>query len=61
MLNAQHSCIKAGHFALHSIIEYHMWEILKTCSAYIAYYKSIIKSLYLFMQGIIKQEHTRCR
>ena len=35
---------------------------LKTCLAYqIAYYKSITKSLYIFINQIIKQEHTCCR
>ena len=56
-----HSCIKAGHFVLHSIIAHHMWKIfeVKTRLAYrIAYYKSI-KSLYPLMQQAVKGEHTR--
>ena len=31
---------------------------VKTCLAYMAYYKSIIKLLYTFIQQAIKQEHT---
>ena len=40
----QYSCINAGLFILHSIIEYHMWKILKvkTRLAHIVYYKSLI-------------------
>ena len=56
-----HSCIKAGHFVLHSIIEHHMCKIfeVKTRLAYhIAYYKSI-KSLYPLIQQAIEGEHTR--
>ena len=29
MLYVWHSCIKAGHFVLYSITEYHMWKIFK--------------------------------
>ena len=50
---------KTGHFVLQSIIENHIWKMLsvKTRLAYMAYYKSIIKSLYLPIEQIIKQEH----
>ena len=56
MLYVWDSCIKAGHFALHSIIEYHMWKLLLVY--HIAYYKSI-KPLYTFIQQTIKVARTR--
>ena len=64
ILYVWHSCIKARHFVLYSIIDYHMWKILevKTRLAYhIAYYKGIIKSIYTFIQRTIKWEHSRYR
>ena len=59
ILYVRYSCIKAGNFVLHSIIEYYMWKIVKTRLAYhIAYHKSIIKSLCTCIQQTIKQGHT---
>ena len=61
-LSNKKCCMSSTHVSkpdnvLYSIIEYHMRKILyvNTCLAHhIAYYKSIIKSLYTFIQQTIK-------
>ena len=65
MLYVWHSCIKAGHFVLHSITGYHGWKILYVIKPglgyHIAHYKGIIQQLYTIIQQTVKQEHTHCR